>query len=265
MAIEAAVDVAVEEVAGNLEELAEATRSLNTAGIGYLVGGLLIGAGIGFYFGRKFNKEKIRAELYEESREEIEDLREIYQARATAAMPKPPIENIIRDRGYTESDLEIHPVIPDRPLPSPVPGITDPRPPIKPTDYAGVSTPSAAVEDGVVIESPVGWDFPTELASRTKEKPYVIHENEYRESDTDYLQATLTYYTEDDVLAGDDDRPLPNPDIVIGPDNLKWGHGSNDPDVVYVRNDEYEHEFEITRSQGSYEVEVLGHTPDAAS
>jgi hypothetical protein len=42
--------------------------------------------------------------------------------------------------------------------------------------------------------------------------------------------------------------------------NLRFGHGSKDPNVVYIRNPRLEMEMEILRDPSSYEKEVLGET-----
>ena len=54
------------------------------------------------------------------------------------------------------------------------------------------------------------------------------------------------------------DHPLPHADIIVGLNNLQFGHGTDDDDVVFVRNDERQLEMEICRVNKSYEEEVLG-------
>jgi hypothetical protein len=39
---------------------------------------------------------------------------------------------------------------------------------------------------------------------------------------------------------------------------LVFGHGSGDPNVVYIRNEKLQAEYEVLRDPGSYEIEVLG-------
>jgi hypothetical protein len=46
---------------------------------------------------------------------------------------------------------------------------------------------------------------------------------------------------------------------LIGEKNLsRFGHGSQDPSVVYVRNDQLELVYEVVRSPQSYSEEVHG-------
>jgi len=251
MAIDSAVEVAVEEVADNLEELAEATRSINTTAVGYFFVGVAVGVGIGFFYGYKFNREKIRAEAFKQSDEELEKLREYYQQKTVILQEKPSVESIVEEKGY---DV---PEVTERPLPAPVPGLVDPRPVSAPpvVHYSGVT--GTGITDV--------WSYPAELALRNSEAPYIIHRDEFRDSDTDYSQVTYTFYSLDGVLTGEDDRPLPHPDLVVGPDNLRFGHGSDDPDIVHVRNDKLELEMEICRSPMSYERDVLGLNTDESS
>ena len=68
----------VEEVAENLEEAAEVTRQQSIPELSdFLVGGFAVGVAVGFYFGHRWNKEKIRAEAFKKSEEEVEKIREV--------------------------------------------------------------------------------------------------------------------------------------------------------------------------------------------
>lgn len=101
--------------------------------------------------------------------------------------------------------------------------------------------------------------FAEEVRNRTEEAPYVISDEEYFQNDTDYQQVSLTYYAGDDVLTDDRDDIIEDPDELVGGNNLvRFGDWSNDPNIVYVRSDVKEMEFEITRSQGKYSEEVAG-------
>lgn len=228
MPVDTVVDVAVEEVASNLEEIAEATRRINTNSVGFFLGGVAVGAAVGFYFGHKWNKEKIKAEVFKQSEEEVAKIREVYQQKTVAALPKPDLEEIVEEQGY------------DRPLKPPVP-VFDPR--------------SA---DPVVNPRPT-WDYPKELEGRLDGEPYVIHQDEFMQSTTGYTKVVYTYFAGDDVLVDDaNDHPLPHADIIVGLNNLQFGHGTDDDDVVFVRNDERQLEMEICRTHKSYEEEILG-------
>lgn len=101
------------------------------------------------------------------------------------------------------------------------------------------------------------WDIDAENAKReATDGPYVIHETEYLEGELGYSQSTLTYYTGDDKLCGEDNVPVFNNDAVAG--ELLFGHGSNEDDIVYVRNEKLKADYQILRFHGSYEQEILG-------
>lgn len=108
-----------------------------------------------------------------------------------------------------------------------------------------------------------GWDYATELARRSGDKPYIISHDEYFEGELDYEQVQVTYYEGDDVLVDDQDVPIPDSDASVGDDNLtKFGHGSKDENIVYIRNDGRGLDYEVVRSEGKYAYEVLGFEND---
>lgn len=100
------------------------------------------------------------------------------------------------------------------------------------------------------------WDYEVELQNRKGSTPYVIHVDEYMADEAGLDQSTLTYYRGDDILTDSHDVPIYNHAEVTG--ELKFGYGSNDPNVCYIRNPRLKSEYEILLSHGSYEVEVLG-------
>lgn len=100
------------------------------------------------------------------------------------------------------------------------------------------------------------WDFEKELAGRSRLAPFVIHKDEFYGEEAGYSQTTFTYYAGDNIMVDEEDTPVYNHDMVVGP--LLFGHGSGDPNVFYVRNDKQKAEHEIIRDQGLYSVEILG-------
>ena len=242
-----AVDVVVDEVADNLEELAAVTRRINTKSVGLFVGGAAVGLAIGIVVGYKLNKEKIKAEAFKQSEQEVARIRELYQQKEMARQEKPSVAEIVEKKGYgLEIKMpveEVDEVVMIRPLPAPVPGIVEPIP--------GTATPA--------------WDYRRELRHREEldeGEPYVIHQEEFMGKEKGYSQVTYTYYAIDDVLVDEEnDHPLPHADIVVGLDNLQFGHGTDDDNVVFVRNDKLEIDMEICRLNKSFEEEVLGIEP----
>jgi len=104
------------------------------------------------------------------------------------------------------------------------------------------------------------WDYETELAERDHSKPYIIHRDEFFGDEMDCNQITITYYAGDNILCDERDTPIYNPEQVVG--QLVFGHGSNDPNVVYVRNETLDTEYEILLDHGHYQVEILGQSID---
>jgi hypothetical protein len=100
------------------------------------------------------------------------------------------------------------------------------------------------------------WDEEYELEHRNPDVPYVITVDEYIGAEFDFKQSTVTYYASDDIMANESDVPIYNWNSLMG--DLRWGHGSNDKNVVYIRNESLGQEWEVLLHQGSYEVEVQG-------
>lgn len=103
------------------------------------------------------------------------------------------------------------------------------------------------------------FDYATEIQNRSSDAPYIITEDEFMENSVEYSQSSLTYYAGDAVLADDRDQEIPLVDEVVGKKNLeRFGHGSGDALIVFVRNEAMEADFEIALSDGKYAHEVLG-------
>lgn len=101
------------------------------------------------------------------------------------------------------------------------------------------------------------WDYEAETAARVPGKPYVIHRDEFFGDELGWdSQSTLTWYSQDGVLTGDRDEVIYNYEDFIG--DLRFGHGSGDPSVFYVRNERLHAEYEVLFDPGSYEINVLG-------
>lgn len=100
------------------------------------------------------------------------------------------------------------------------------------------------------------WDYEAELSIRSKDAPYVIHQDEFIQDEMGFDQSTITYYSGDDIMSDQSDVPIYNYSTIIAP--LKFGHGSNDQSVVYIRNERLQQEWEVMLHPGKFEVEVLG-------
>lgn len=100
------------------------------------------------------------------------------------------------------------------------------------------------------------WDYDVEMRKRGSDKPYIIHRDEFMDEESGFRQSSLTYYSGDNILCDEKESPIYNHEIVAG--TLRFGHGSKDRNIVYVRNPVLESEYEIILDEGHYQVEVLG-------
>src|SRR5690606_9493676 len=92
------------------------------------------------------------------------------------------------------------------------------------------------------------WNWDEELERRENEpdKPYVITLEEYMAGEKNYTQTALTYFDGDDVLADERDSIIEDIEATVGRENmLRFGHASNDRNLVYIRNDRIELDFEV--------------------
>ncbi len=122
--------------------------------------------------------------------------------------------------------------------------------------------PQSAVTSNIFVDGkPMeeDFDYEAEIANRSEDAPYIISREEFMQEEKNYIQQTLTFYEGDDTLTDSNDKDIPDSDEVVGDANLhKFGHGSGDNNVVYVRNDRMSVDFEIVRSTQSFAKDVLG-------
>lgn len=254
-----AIEPVIEEVATNLDEAAHAVRMLDARIMGAFTFGVVTGTVVGFVWGYRYNKTKLRAEIKKESEEEIAQMREYFQQRMVAVQgevtKKQSAEAIVGERGYAPTSPPIvtgSPLSgvqvqqqPERLLPPPVPIIEDS--PEYPPDHS--------------LHIPE-WDYRVENQKRSQNPrlPYIIHMEEFNEELPGYGKTSYTYYPVDDVLTDEDGSILSNRDDLIGVDTLKkFGYGSDDADIVYVRNNRLTLQIEIDRLPGrSHEEDVTG-------
>lgn len=105
------------------------------------------------------------------------------------------------------------------------------------------------------------FDYEEELTRREAdpEKPYVITKEEFDANETDFEQTSLTFYDGDQVLTDEKDGPIDDDDSLVGAENLlRFGAGSQDKSIVYVRNERLGLDIEIVQSNGTFTEEVLG-------
>lgn len=251
-------DVA-EEVAEGAEYVAEVSRALDTR---LVVAGVISGFVTGFVAGGWYINHRLRAQYQQIAEEEIDEMREHFRRRLVAKEVKPDLgkeaAKIVEREGY---DGPAHPVLQedeDGAVPPEEEEIYED--PVLAEEAEAEEEVTETVENVFDKDEPQagGWDYEAEVARRRPEFPYVIHEDERHEKEG-YTHTELTYYAGDDVLTDTDERPVEDVDKVVGTANLeKFGHGSGDKDVVFIRNDALELEVEVTRDEGNYSEVVHG-------
>lgn len=118
-----------------------------------------------------------------------------------------------------------------------------------------------------VFDNPLpDWNQEDEVDSRKNGVPYIISHEEFYENQWEFEEGHLVYYEADDTLADSRDEPVLNQYEVVGELALeKFGHGSQDPNIVYVCNEKMEMIFEIARSSKSFAEDVLGFVDNSGS
>lgn len=242
---------AMEVVSGEILDAAEATRGLSAREVRIMLLGLLLGAGLGVVAGGFYVERRLRTKYEKLAEEEIDAMRDHFRARLVAKEVKPDISELgqkVERLGYGPTtpahapSAAAHPALAETPDPTAV-------------------EPDELVTHNVFAEpgEDVPWDAELEMSKRTAEAPYVIHLDERHERS--YTESTLTYYAGDDVLCDEKDKIIEDVDLVVGVENLdRFGHGSNDINIVYIRNDDLAIELEVIKSERTYAEDVHGMT-----
>lgn len=243
---------AAEQVASEALNVATVSRSLSGRDLAIgLVVGAAVGAGISFLWTRR----KLETKYSKIAEEEIDAMREHFRSRLVAKEEKPDLG------GLAEKAQELGYASPTGPKPPEAdPPAIEPRPPVplppRPREPNQIHQALEVAQNDQTVGDD-GWNYDAEKAQRQHNIPYVIHVDERGEADFD--QVTFTYYEGDDVVCDGDDQIVQPRDQIVGDQNLdKFGHGSGDPNVVYLRNDNLAVEIELIKDPGSYSEEVRG-------
>jgi hypothetical protein len=245
------------------------------ANVGLIVGGVLVGVAAGGAAGYIFAKRQLETKYSQIAADEIAEMREHFYAKEVAREQeagKGDLEDIVKSRGYaTPPDEEEEATAPPM-------AVTPPEAVVERAEEVRdeeAETPPAPEEDpapetrNIFRDAPPQvepdeWDWHKERAQRSPLRPYIIHRDE-REDNEAYDGVTYTYYEADDVVCNERDEVIGPEDreTIFGESVLeKFGHGSGDAAVVYVRNDKLEMDIEIVHSPNSYAEEVHGFEPE---
>lgn len=259
-----AIEVA-EKALDHAENAVEKVVTITKNNPWIIAAAFLVGAGLGGFVAYKVVEKRLSTQFEAELTEQI-------------AAAKAYRTRVAKEGEFETPEGAVNALVPDEvveavksyqgrgaQIPYNKPENIDPRPPVE------VVVENAEVTQNVTVvtkEDPRDWDYNAEIADREQNPniPYTISFEEFNENNVGHEQTNMTYYEADQTLADSQDGIVDNRDYVVGEANLRrFGHGSHDPNVVYVRNERIDMDFEILRSNGSYQSEVLNIDPEPAS
>lgn len=226
-----------------------------------------VGAGVGAFVADRLLNDKYK-KLAEA---EIDEVREYYkeQMRKVEDSAHNEIKNMLKQLGEDEeetSDVEDEDEIDEEAIKK---DLKQKR--VKHekqyTDYTSMYKKNEEELDPAEEESPEEEEDEEEISEHESEvmqrivtdMPYIITSDEFTNENLHYDKVTITYYSEDDVLADENEEIISDTDYLIGDDSLtSFGEGCDDPDIVYVRNERISTDYEIIRVYKSYSRDVLG-------
>lgn len=197
-----------------------------TKEIVYLTAGVIIGGTAGYFI----TKKKLEVDL----QAQIDDVKEHYKLLRKEGEYASP-ENVptnyqdtLEGLGYSEEGFDL-------------------------------ATSEAEELEGVLDDVEEYEEEIEEYEERFSNEPYVIPVKEFMDEKEEYDKITVTYFEGDDTLCDEREKIIPDVEGTVGTDSLtKFGHLSDDRNVVYVRNDILETDFEVTRDKREYSEVVLG-------
>lgn len=214
------------------DEVIEAVKTTNTTAVSVVVGlvALGVGVGIGYILGKRKRDQFIHAVPAQKDWSEISapDPDEYRSALVQTSESDDKAKEFIASRlGVSADELEVV-----------------------------VEEETDELDKVSIFEEPDDeWDPVTEQENR-QEEIYVLRKDEYLADERGWPQYQATYYAGDDIMTDAEDQVIFNYKSVFG--ELMFGHGSQDPNVFYVRNEKMEAEYEIVRHSGHFSVEVAG-------
>lgn len=95
-----------------------------------------------------------------------------------------------------------------------------------------------------------------EEARKSGVLPYSIGYDDFFNDKQWYDKLNYVYYEGDNVLADDRDDVIDNPEELVGKDFREmFGRIADDPDILYIRNEQCSIDFEISRVKSCYSEE----------
>jgi len=103
------------------------------------------------------------------------------------------------------------------------------------------------------------------ISQRVADAPYVISYDEFMEDEPDYRKISLTYFEEDETLIDDGETIIPDIESLVTVKAMgMFGTGTTDTDMVYIRNEKHQADFEVARDQRGFAEVILQIRPDKA-
>lgn len=220
---------------------------------GAVVGGLLVVAGA-FEGGRRFERNRLNDEYNQKMEEEIERTRRHYTVMEQKPEPEEiaaeveeeeePDENVRRLlEKYQGGDETVAELVKE----------------MKPRRELEVEV----VEKNIFAVETDGFDYEEELKNRSPLVPYVISRAEFEEAEPGHDIMTCTWYDGDSTLCDERDQMIDDVEGTVGEANLaRFGAGSDDPNIVYIRNEKRGLDIEVVLSHESYAAAVMGFNDD---
>lgn len=185
------------------------------------------GGGVGGYFLGKRKAQRVEIHVVQPTDEQLALFEEVEEIQITESITETTIVEV-EDDGYIQRIVEAQHEDPSEDEPAVV---------------------TVLVDDG-------DWDYEAEMSTRDPRAPYILHQEEFIGDELGYRQETVTYYAGDQIMSDNNDTPLYGFEDLMG--ELQFGHGSRDPNVVYIRNEVIHMEWEVLRDEGSFSEQVLG-------
>lgn len=212
-----------------------------------MAGAATVGAGIGLFVGYKVAEKRLAVRFDERLEAETADMREFYtNVKQKYNTPEEAAAALIPDTDGETITLEDPRVKTQRVQYNKI---------VKVEKYAGLDEFKEEIGEACETDPVVHHNVFDEQAG----VPRIILQEDFMQNETGYEQATLTYYVKGGVLTDQRDEVIDNAEEVIGKIlPVQFGEGSSDPNTVHIRNDKLQMEFEVVKSERSYEEDVLG-------
>lgn len=190
----------------------------------YLTAGIIIGGTAGYFVTKKMLEADLQAQI-DDVKEHYKLLRKEGEYSSPENVPT-SYEDTLEGLGYSEEGFNL------------------------------ASEEPEELED--VLEN-VEDEEAEEREERFSNEPYVISVKEFMDDKEDYDKVTVTYFEGDDTLCDEREQIIPDIEGTVGSDSLtKFGQLSDDKNIVYVRNDIIQTDFEVALDKRDYSDVVLG-------